>query len=104
MTKPYQVLISAETQNQANRISNHLLNKKLIVGATIVKAPSKFWWKGKIIKMGSYCYVQALTTAGKKERIISEVENISKEEVPMIFFFAFEPNKKFLDWIERSVH
>ncbi|MFT5036962.1 MAG: hypothetical protein ACI9VM_000534 [Candidatus Azotimanducaceae bacterium] len=42
-----QVLISAETFEQADHILDVLLEKKLILGGPVLQGPAKFWWKVK---------------------------------------------------------
>jgi uncharacterized protein involved in tolerance to divalent cations len=45
-----QVLISATTKKEANKISDVLIKKRLIAGSLIIKGPSRYWWKGKIVE------------------------------------------------------
>ena len=96
------VEVSAETKDQANEILNVLLDRKLVAGAAIIDAPSKFWWKGKLEEM-TYYTISGFTLDSNKKAIIEVVEVLSKEEVPMIWFFEMDGNKKLLDWVSESL-
>lgn len=98
----YQVQISAENKEQADKILNTLLEKKLVTGGQIINAPARFLWKGKITDMDYYT-ITSFTTEGHKTNIISEVKKVSIEEVPMIQFISFEGNEELLKWIEQTV-
>ncbi|HYD34791.1 MAG TPA: divalent cation tolerance protein CutA [Vitreimonas sp.] len=100
MSKYYQVLISAENKAQASSILNALLNKKLIIGGTLLQGPATFWWKGKINRMEEYSYLLTYTVEKNKQSIIEETKNVAVEEVPMISFIAFEGNEELLRYID----
>lgn len=99
MSKYYQVLISAENKEQANTILDALLEKKVIFGGPVLEGPAKFWWKGEICEM-NYAYILTYTRADLKDRVVTEAEKASEEEVCMVSFMPFEGNdalKKLLD-------
>lgn len=98
----YQVLISAESREQANTILDALLVKKLVLGGPILEGPAKFWWKGEIIEM-NYAYVLTYTTEKLKEEVIRVVSIASAEEVPMISFTQFEGNPPLLELIDSTL-
>ena len=101
-TKYLQVTISAENEDQGNKILDAILPKKLVIGGPILRGPAKFWWKVKISEM-NYCFIFTYTVEKYKEDIISEVKKISVEEVPMITFTPFEGNKELLQWIDKTL-
>jgi len=45
-----QVLVSATSKDEANRISDILITKKLVAGVLIVKGPSRYWWGVKLLR------------------------------------------------------
>ena len=100
--KYYQVFISAEDKEQANKILDALLAKKLVIGGPILEGPAKFWWKGEIVAM-NYAYLLTYTTDKFKVAVTEEAEKASEEEVPMISFIPFEPNKKLADFIDQTL-
>ena len=100
--KYYQVLISAEDDQQATIILDALLEKRLVLGGPILNGPAKFWWKGKIVEM-DYRYIITYTTEKFKDSVTEEVERVAKEEVPMISYIPFEGNKKLLELIDKTL-
>lgn len=99
MTKYLQVYISAENKNQADTILNSLLTKKLVAGGLLLSGPSRFWWKEEIVSM-DYYNISAFTIEKHKHTIIEDVKKTSVEEVPMVWFVAFEGNEELLKWID----
>lgn len=96
------VEISAETKQQANDILNSLLAQKLVTGGQIIEAPARFLWKNEIVNM-NYVIITSFTTEKHKQMIITEVQKISIEEVPMIVFLPIEGNAKLLAWIDETL-
>jgi len=97
-----QVLISATTKNEVDRIIDKLLGKKLIAGALITSGPSRYFWKGKIEEK-SYFNISAFSLMENKKSIISEVEKIHSDKAPIIAFIKIDGNDKFLKWIENEI-
>ncbi len=97
-----QALISAASRKEADKISDSLVNKKLVAGSLIINGPSRYWWDGKIVEK-EYFNVQTFSLTKNKEKIIKEVKKIQSDECPIIAFFAMDGNKEFLDWIDDSV-
>lgn len=98
----YQVLISAENKEQATKILDALLEKKLILGGPILEGPAKFWWKGEIVEM-NYAYILTYTTGEHKAAVILEASKASEEEVPMISFMPFEGNEPLMKLIKETL-
>lgn len=101
MKKFYRVLVSATSAKEANKISDILLNQKLIAGALITVGLSKHWWNRRI-DQAKYYNISAFTIDKNRNKIIKEVEKIHKDECPIIAFSAISGNKKFLNWIKIS--
>jgi uncharacterized protein involved in tolerance to divalent cations len=102
INKYLQVFISAENSEQASKIRDALMLKKIIPGGPILQGPAKFWWKEEMVEM-DYCYIFSYTTADRKDELISEVKLNSVEEVPMVTFTTFEANQELLDWIDKTL-
>ena len=101
--KYFEVYISAENQEQADRILNSLLEKKLVTGGQFLKAPARFLWKGKIHDMAEYITITSFTTDLHKEAIIEDIRKTSVEEVPMVWFVEFEGNEELIKWINSII-
>lgn len=96
------VEISAENQEQADKILNMLLEKRLVTGGQFIKSPARFRWKGEIVSM-DYIMITSFTTEKNKSEIMQCVGQVSEEEVPMIRFTPFEGNPELLKWIQETV-
>jgi len=97
-----QLLVSATTKKEADKISDVLVKKRLVAGSLILRGPSRYWWKNKIVEK-EYFNVQAFSLIKNKAKIISEVKKIHSDECPIIAFFEMDGNKEFLKWIKESV-
>jgi len=97
-----QIIVSATSKREAEKISGVLIKKKLIAGSLIIKGFSRYWWKGKIVKK-EYYNIQAFSSMRNKLKIIAEVEKIHSDKCPIIVFIKIDGNKKFLDWIKKSI-
>ncbi|MEM5778444.1 MAG: divalent cation tolerance protein CutA [Candidatus Aenigmatarchaeota archaeon] len=97
-----QVLISATSKEEANKISDKLVKKKLIAGSLIIKGPSRYWWGGKIVEK-EYYNLQSFSLMKNKLKIISEVKKIHSDKCPIIAFLKINGNEEFLKWIKESV-
>ena len=100
----YEVKISAENQEQADKILNSLLEKKLVTGGQFITAPARFLWKGEITDIGRYVTITSYTTNIHKEAVIEDVRQTSAEEVPMMTFtLPDDINKELRDWIDKTL-
>ncbi len=97
-----QILISATSKKETDKISDTLVKKRLVAGSLIIKGPSRYWWKDKIIEK-EYYNIQAFTLMKNKLKIISEVKKIHKDKCPIIVFIKIDGNDEFLKWIKESV-
>lgn len=97
-----QVSISAENKDQADKILNSLLEKKLVTGGQLINAPARFLWKGRVQDMDYYT-ITSFTKNAHKQAIIDDVKTTSIEEVPMIWFTEFEGNEEFLKWVDATL-
>ncbi len=97
-----QVLISATSKQEADKISDALIQNRLIAGALVLKGPSRYWWKDEIVER-EYFNVQAFSLLQKKSKIIQEVKKIHSDACPIIAFFKIDGNREFLNWIRKSI-
>jgi uncharacterized protein involved in tolerance to divalent cations len=67
-----------------------------------MKGPSRYWWKGRVVEK-EYFNISAFSVMGNKERIVSEVKKIHRDECPIIAFFKMDGNEEFLDWVRECV-
>lgn len=103
MAEYYEIKISAEDGQQANLILNSLLDKRLVTGGQLIKAPARFLWKGRVQDM-DYVTITSYTTHIHQEAIVADVRENSEEVVPMITFVAIdELNDELRRWIDETL-
>ena len=97
-----QVLINCPSKEEAEKIQNMLLEKRLIAGGLITHGPSAYHWKGRI-EEHEYFTITAFSLFKKKEKIISDVRKMHSDETPAIVFVEIDANEDFLKWIKDEV-
>ena len=82
----------------AKRIVNHLLNKKMIACANFLPIYSAFLWQGKIEEGQEI--VTLLKTTKENTRIVEEeIKKIHNYEIPCIIEIQAKSNSEYEDWI-----
>jgi len=97
-----QVIISATSKEEADRISDNLVKNKLIAGSLIVKGPSRYWWKDEIVER-EYHNIQCFSLFVNKEKIIAKVKEAHSDDCPIIAILPMDGNAEFLNWIKISL-
>lgn len=91
------VYLTCKDKKEAEKISLHLLKKRLIACANIFPIRSLYWWEGKIAK-GMESAVIAKTVSKKFKKIIKEVRKIHSYEVPCILRIEADANDDYERW------
>ncbi len=78
------VYLTCADENEADKISDLLLKKKLVACAKKIPIKSSFWWEGKIDKADEVL-VMFETLDEKFDEIEKEVINLHSYETPMLF-------------------
>ena len=94
-----QILINCPKKEEADKLLDLLLGKRLIAGGLITHGPSRYHWKGRIEEQ-EYFTISAFSLFKNKQKIISEVRKINSDETPAIVFLDIDGNDDFLKWIE----
>ena len=88
--------------NNANRIIDLLLEKRIIVGSQISEIYSKYWWNNYLEESKEY-KIEFRTKLSK----FNEIEKIIKEnhtyKVAEISYQEINGSKEFLEWIDKFV-
>ena len=92
--------MTASSIEEADLISNSLLEKKLIACSNIINdMKSTFWWNGNIQKENEVLII-AKSTKALLDNIIVEVKSIHSYDVPEILAIPIlGGNPDYLDWI-----
>ncbi len=96
------VYTTHSSEGEANRISQHLLDKKLIACANIFPMSSAYWWQNTIQNEAEW--VAIVKTSSEKWAIVkSEIERIHPYETPCIIKITVEANEKYERWIRGEL-
>ncbi|HXZ32302.1 MAG TPA: divalent-cation tolerance protein CutA [Terriglobales bacterium] len=104
MTDKRLVLTTAESQNQARRIADALIERKLAACVNIVPGVQSIYrWKGKAEEAEEWL-MWIKTTAAAFERVCETIKELHTYELPECMCLAIEDGSpEYLKWIEESV-
>ena len=94
----YLIITTESNKNNASKLADLLLRKKLIPCVTFKDIESHFWWKGNLNQSKE---VQLLIKC-KKEKVKDVCNKIAEwhsYEVPEIIYFPVSTNKKYHHWL-----
>ena len=94
------VYITAANKEEADKIANAILSKRLAACANIFEeVKSMYWWEGKLQKE-TEALVLLKTKIGLKDKIEKEVKKNHSYSNPCILFVPVEASsKEFKEWI-----
>jgi len=87
---------------EAEKISLHLLKKRLIACANIFPIRSMYRWKGKIMSEAENVII-AKTNEKNFNKVVSEVRKILSYEIPCILKIDSSANKEFGKWADKEM-
>lgn len=96
------IYITNSSENEARKLSNHLLEKKLVACANIFPITSAYWWEGAIQNEAEWVAI-VKTTLKKWPAVKETVEKVHPYEVPCIMKIEVEANQAYEDWIAEEV-
>lgn len=96
------IYITHPSEVEAQRISRHLLNNKLIACTNIFPISSAYWWQGAIQNEREWVSI-VKTTLENYEVVKIEIEKVHSYEVPCILKITVEANASYEQWIRDSV-
>ena len=102
MNKKYiSIFITVPNMKVANKITNFLIEKKLVACVNIVSnIKSVYWWENKVCKSNEHLLI-AKSIKNNFSKIVKEVEKIHPYEVPEIVCVDITANKDYLNWIKE---
>ncbi len=95
------VYITCKDNEEAKKISRHLLEKKLIACTNIHPIESMYWWKGKIQEDNEVVII-AKTKDSCYDKVKAEVKKVHSYDVPCILKIMAEANKEYNKWINEE--
>lgn len=101
--KPIIVYTTAKDKEEADKISKHLLEKKLIACSNIFPINSFYYWDNQLFEDNEYVLLLKAFKENYKE-IEKEIKSIHSYKVPAIYFWGLEGiNKDYLDWMKKEI-
>jgi len=97
--------IIAGNEEEAEKISDHLLEKRLVACVNSFPVKSKYWWQGKLESDTEVAMI-AKTRDELVDELIREVRAVHSYDVPAIDIIPLKPGYRELeDWLvsETSV-
>lgn len=94
--------VTCRDRKEAEKISMHLLRKRIIACANIFPISSIYWWKGKIAKGNEYAMI-AKTSSKNFKKLESEIKKIHSYNVPCILRIAAGANKEYNVWMGKEI-
>ena len=103
MKNEYCIVTTATNNKQvAKKITDELLNLKLVSYVQESKRFSSYWWKNEIVQEDEY-----ILTMGSKKSLFPQIKSKIKEmhnyEVPAIVMYdILDANEDILNWIDNE--
>lgn len=96
------VYITCKDKKEAEKISLHLLRKRLIACANIFPIKSMYWWNNKIVNDNENVII-AKTNNKNFKKAVAEVKKLHSYEIPCILRINATANKEYEDWANREM-
>ena len=96
------IYITCKDEKEAEKISMHLLKKRLIACANIFPVKSMYWWKEKIEHEKEFAVI-AKTLDKNYEKIKREVSKLHSYKVPCILKINATANRDYGEWAGREM-
>ena len=94
--------ITCRDEKEAEKISLHLLKKRLIACANIFPIRSMYWWQGKIVNEREQAVI-AKTNNKNFKKIVGEVKKIHSYSLPCILKLNAAANKDYGAWANKEM-
>ena len=89
-------------KKEAERISSHLLKKRLIACSNMFPIRSVYRWNQKIVNSAEYA-VLAKTNNKNYKKAVDEVKKIHSYEIPCILRIEAKANKEYENWADKEM-
>ena len=96
------VYITCKDKKEAEKVSMHLLKKRVIACANIFPIKSMYWWEGKIVN-GKENAVIAKTSNKNFKKVEDEVKKIHSYEIPCILRINADASRDYETWAKKEL-
>lgn len=96
------VYVTCKDKKEAEKVSMHLLNKRLVACCNMFPIESMYWWKKEIQYNGEYAVI-AKAVKKNFDKIKTEVKKVHSYDVPCVVCYEInDGNPDFLKWIREE--
>jgi periplasmic divalent cation tolerance protein len=82
----------------ARRVSEHLVNERLVACANIFPITSAYWWQGVVQQEGEWVSILK-TRPDLEDRLETAIQKVHPYELPCILRFEVRANEAYEQWI-----
>lgn len=96
------VLTAAASREEANRIANALVERRLVACASVISGmTSVYWWQGEVTQSEEALVVMK-SRRSRADDVIAQVEALHSYEVPEVLVLGVEQgSERYLAWIDQ---
>lgn len=94
------VYFTAGTEEEAKRISEKLIEEKLVACANYFPVQSIYWWKGEV-QRGKEVAVLLKTQKKNFEKIVKRIKKLHSYELPVIEKFDVKTYPEVEKWVKE---
>ena len=94
--------VICKDKKEAEKISSHLLKKRLIACSNMFPVQSIYRWNRKIVNSAEYAFL-AKTNSKNFKKVAEEIKKIHSYDVPCILRIEAKANKEYEEWVNREV-
>ena len=94
--------IICKDKKEAEKISMHLLKKRLIACANIFPIRSMYWWKYKIVNQDEFA-ILAKTNKNRFNKVAYEAKKMHSYKIPCILRIEAAANKEYEAWVKKEI-
>ena len=96
------IYIPTSNEQEAKKISLHLLTKRLIACVNVFPIQSMYRWEGKIAEETEVVVI-AKTLEKNLAKVTAEVKKIHSYKTPCILKIKAEGNEEYVQWVEKEI-
>ena len=96
------VYITCKDRKEAEKISMHLLKKRIIACANIFPIKSMYWWNNKIAKHNENVII-AKTSNKNFKKVENEIKKMHSYEIPCIIKIDAAANSDYEAWAKKEL-
>ncbi len=96
------IYITCRNKAEAEKLSLHLLEQRLIACANMFPVSSMYWFKGKLQKEGEVA-ILAKSVKEHFEKVKQAVRQVHSYDIPCIVSYEAVGDADFADWVSTEV-